>query len=120
MTCHRIECVETEKALKEALNSFRIRTAQTAELNVLRRDLEHQLAESQAREQVLRDALQFYADNATFCGNTSERALAAPADDSALREWGVTLLEEIRDAATSDYDYPELLDAKIRKLRSGK
>jgi hypothetical protein len=53
MTCHRIECVETEKALKEALNSFRIRTAQTAELNQLRRDLEHQLAESQAREQEL-------------------------------------------------------------------
>ena len=119
MTCHRIECVEIEKALKEALNAFRIRTAQTAELNQLRRDLEHQLAESQAREQVLRNALESYCGdkcNAEYNPCGARNALNQPSDNSALREWGAKLLEKSYNNCECLSD---LMD-KAAELRGGK
>jgi hypothetical protein len=74
MTCHRIECVETEKALKERIKEL--------EANVwyLKGVRDENLAASQAREQVLRDAL------VEVCRTHGihHEALDKQSDDSAL------------------------------------
>ena len=55
------------------------------------------LAASQAREQKLREALQFYTPHNPSLGNTATEALALPQDDTALRQWGAKLLGDAAD-----------------------
>lgn len=86
-------------------------------------------AEGQAREQQLREALEYYAsfdysDDSCPVAEDAQQALAIPQDDTALREWGANLLEEM--AMEIDLGTQETEDAaitlcrKAAELREGK
>jgi predicted nucleic acid-binding Zn-ribbon protein len=91
-----------------------------------KREVAQQLAESQAREAQLRDVLEQLLDDMGAKGHCvceaskqwATEVLAIPKDDTALREWGARLLEEIKgdDERGNRWDH---LQTYADNLRSG-
>lgn len=85
-------------------------------------------AEGQAREQQLREALEYYAsfdysDDSCPVAEDAQQALAIPQDDTALRQWGAKLLEESANESEAEGWMSITLSAlrrKATKLREGK
>lgn len=88
--------------------------------------LNRQLAASQAYAQQLREALKFVRltpeENAYWLTQL-DAAIALPQDDTALREWGAKLLEEMAEILDrgADYElYIPILRRKAAELRARK
>ena len=82
-------------------------------------NFKEQLAASQARERVLRDALKVsHTDSDYQHQQLFLRALSTPSDDTALREYGAKLLEEMAQMMenTRCEDY-EMLLCKAKELK---
>lgn len=84
--------------------------------------LQHDLAASQAREYVLRKALQDIRSHATPTGcRLASKALSTPSDDTALREYGAKLLEEMAvELGVCEHKCDVEVHNKAAELRSGK
>ena len=82
-------------------------------------DLREQLAQSQAREQSLRDAL-IHHQKLTRPITSSMKALALPTDNSALREHSAKLVERIAIGLHGAYIEPSGLRNIADQIREGK
>lgn len=79
---------------------------------------EAQLAASQAYAQQLREALKFVRltpEESAYWLTQLDAAIALPQDDTALREWGAKLLEEMRENCHYDRD-ADMLRHKTAEL----
>ena len=80
-------------------------------------------AEGQAREQQLREALEYYAsfdysDDSCPVAEDAQQALAIPQDDTALRQWGAKLLREMADLVS--FVDRKTLHRKADELEAGR
>lgn len=86
-------------------------------------ELQSQLAAQAAHIALLREALEYYACDSCHGGNSAQKAIAIQSDDSALREWGARLLQDmvqVLDGNTVDRWAQKTLEARAAELRSGK
>ena len=84
-------------------------------------ELQAQLAASQALEAQLREALEKVLAQPAVALRTATKALALPQDDTALREWGAKLLEEMADEHYEKWSINHgILTAKAAELEAGK
>ena len=89
---------QQQERIKELEADTRITFATLDSKKTLLAACEEQLAASQAREQMLRDALGSClgeGDSARFLITKIKHALSLTSDDTALREYGAKLLEEM-------------------------
>jgi len=85
-------------------------------------ELQSQLAAQAAHIALLREALEF-ARRSGADWQEVRTALAIQSDDSALREWGARLLQDmvqVLDGNTVDRWAQKTLEARAAELRSGK
>jgi hypothetical protein len=123
--------MEIEKALKERIKVLEVE--RDAFFLTSFNDTQ-KLAASQAREKVLRAALESASADANCYYHQDvvariDSALSTPSDDTALRQWGAKLLQEMAENVTiwikeldpdERYYVREMLQRKAKELEDGK
>jgi hypothetical protein len=112
---------QQQERIKELEADTRITFATLDSKKTLLAACEEQLAASQAREQVLLEALKVSHTDSNYDNQQKFlKALSTPSDDTALREYGAKLLEEMAvELGVCEHKCDVEVRNKAAELRSG-